>query len=169
MNWVDAAIIISLAVAGFWGLSAGLIRIILPLLTLIIGLVLASRLDNQAGSLFSPLTDSEGGQRLLGFIAVFLLVFLSGGLVSTLVKAGMRFMFFLSPIDHLLGAVAGVILGLLLVGGILIAQDRYPVTGIEDDVRRSVMGEFMVDKADDLIRGIRFIPKDWERQLDKLP
>ena len=100
MNWVDAAIIISLAVAGFWGLSAGLIRIILPLLTLIIGLVLASRLDNQAGSLFSPLTDSEGGQRLLGFIAVFLLVFLSGGLVSTLVKAGMRFMFFLSPIDH---------------------------------------------------------------------
>jgi|HubBroStandDraft_4_1064222.scaffolds.fasta_scaffold901924_2 uncharacterized membrane protein required for colicin V production len=76
MNWVDALVILTMAVAFWGGYRAGLVRELIGLVAIVIAWVLA-------GAFAGPFADSLGGQwqlsvavaHLIGFWLLFLIVF----------------------------------------------------------------------------------------------
>ena len=76
MNWIDAVVLIVWGITAMWGFSAGLIRIIFPLIAVIVGLAVSSRIAEDVGNVFSVVTDNEAAQAIGGFVLIFLGLFI---------------------------------------------------------------------------------------------
>ena len=86
MNWVDIAILVVWGVTIFWGYSRGLTGVLVPLLSLVVGLTLSSRIGDSVGEMFSGITDSENAQAVAGFVVVFGIVFVVGGILNSMAR-----------------------------------------------------------------------------------
>lgn len=167
MNWVDIAILVVWGIAALWGLWAGLLRMLLPLVVAAVGLVLASHFAEPVGNLFTPFTSDENLQTIAAFLAIFIVLLVVAALVSfTLHAIISRFVVF-GLIDRLLGMVVGILAGFVLLSGVLTAIQKFPVAGIEDDISDSTLGVFLADHFDVVTRGIKLIPSDWDDKVKK--
>lgn len=113
MTWFDLLILATLLISTGLGVMRGLIREVFSLVLWILGLWLASKFSSAAAVLFTPFIDTPSLRSIAAFIAVFLLIVISGNLLAHLLrhvlkKAG------LSGIDRGLGGVFGVLRALLL-------------------------------------------------------
>ena len=167
MNWIDAVILIAWAVVALWGFSAGFLRIVLPLLAVIVGLALSSRIGEDVGNIFSGLTDSEAAQSIGGFVLIFLGLFVISGIASFWFGTVLRFIPLGGLANRAAGLVAGVIIGFLLLSGVLTGVQKWG-DSLDDDIDDSALGAFLADKFDVVIRGVRLIPGDWDQELEEL-
>ena len=92
MNWIDAVVIIAWILTALWGFSAGLIRIVIPLVAVIAGLAVSSRIAEDVGNIFSGITDSENAQTIGGFVLIFLGIFIISAIVSFWIGMVTRFL-----------------------------------------------------------------------------
>ena len=168
MNWVDIAILAVWAGTASWGASMGLLQMGVHLVVVAVGLAIASRIAPTVGDLFSVVTDNENAQSAAGFIAVFLILFIAGGVVSFWLRMILGIIPFFGSFNKLGGLIVGVAVGFLLLSGILTGIQKFPIGDAEQTIDDSKLGSFLADNFDVVIRGIGLIPGEWDDELDKL-
>ncbi|MEC9280792.1 MAG: CvpA family protein, partial [Chloroflexota bacterium] len=151
-----------------WGFSSGLLRILVPLVALVIGMALSSRIGDSVGEIFSSFTDNENAQTVAGFVLIFGLLFILGGIISVVARRVLGIIPLFGMVNSLAGMAAGLLVGFLLVSGVLTAIQKSPVRDLDVTIDESTLGTFMADQFDVVIRGIKLIPGDWDDELDKL-
>ncbi|MCH7606452.1 MAG: CvpA family protein [Chloroflexi bacterium] len=161
MNWVDIVIVVVWVATAFWGASIGLIQVAVHLVVVAVGLALSSRIAGVVGNLFAPVTDNEQAQTVAGFIAIFLILFIAGGIVSQMLRTVLGIIPLVGLANKLGGLAVGVVVGFVLLSGVLTGIQRFPVRDFQKTIDDSVLGALLADNFDVIIRGIKLIPSDW--------
>lgn len=168
MNWVDIAILVVWAGTASWGASMGLLQMGVHLLVVAVGLAISSRIAPTVGDLFSVVTDNENAQSAAGFIAVFLILFIAGGVASFWLRMVLGIIPFFGSFNKLGGLIVGILVGFLLLSGILTGIQKFPIKDSQQTIYDSKLGSFLADNFDVITRGIGLIPGNWDDELDKL-
>jgi uncharacterized membrane protein required for colicin V production len=168
MNWVDIAILAVWAGTASWGASMGLLQMGVHLLVVAVGLAISSRMAPTVGDLFSVVTDNENAQSAAGFIAVFLILFIAGGVASFWLRMVLGIIPFFGSFNKLGGLIVGILVGFLLLSGILTGIQKFPIKDAQQTIDDSKLGSFLADNFDVITRGIGLIPGNWDDELDKL-
>ena len=168
MNWIDIAILVVWGVTALWGFSSGLLKILVPLVSLVIGLALSSRIGDSVGTLFSGITDNENAQTVAGFILILAALLVVGGIISFMASKVLGIIPLFGLANSLSGMAAGLLVGFLLLSGVLTGIQRFPFRDLDKTIDESALGTFLADKFDVVIRGVKLIPGDWDDELDKL-
>ena len=168
MNWIDIAILIVWGITTLWGYSAGLLKILVPFISLVIGLALSSRIGDSVGAIFSGVTDNENAQTIAGFVLVFGVLFIAGGILSFMARKVLGIIPLFGFANSLAGMAVGLLIGFVLLSGVLTNIQRFPVRDYDETIDESALGSFLADNFDVVIRGVKLIPGDWDDELDKL-
>jgi uncharacterized membrane protein required for colicin V production len=168
MNWIDIAILVVWGMTTLWGYSAGLLQILVPLVSLVIGMALSSRIGDSVGEIFSSFTDNENAQTVAGFVLIFGALFIVGGIISFVARRALGIIPLFGMVNSLAGMAVGLLVGFLLVSGVLTAVQKSPVRDLDVTIDESKLGTFMADQFDVVIRGVKLIPGDWDDELNKL-
>ena len=146
----------------------GLLQMGVHLLVVAVGLAISSRIAPTVGDLFSVVTDNENAQSAAGFIAVFLILFIAGGVASFWLRMVLGIIPFFGSFNKLGGLIVGILVGSLLLSGILTGIQKFPIKNAQQTIDDSKLGSFLADNFDVVIRGIGLIPGNWDDELDKL-
>ena len=130
----------------------GLLQMGVHLVIVAVGLAIASRIAPTVGDLFSVVTDNENAQSAAGFIAVFLILFIAGGVVSFWLRMILGIIPFFGSFNKLGGLIVGVAVGFLLLSGILTGIQKFPIGDAEQTIDDSKLGSFLADNFDVVIR-----------------
>ncbi|MBT98633.1 MAG: hypothetical protein CL902_08395 [Dehalococcoidia bacterium] len=168
MNWVDIAILVVWGITILWGYSTGLMGVLVPLISLVVGLALSSRIGESVGEMFSSVTDNENAQAVAGFVLVFGILFVAGGILNFMARRILGIIPLFGFVNSLAGMAVGLLIGFILLSGVLTAVQKYPVKDLEKDIDDSKLGTILADNFDVVIRGLGFIPGDWDQELEKL-
>ena len=168
MNWIDIAILIVWGITTLWGYSAGLLKILVPFISLVVGLALSSRIGDSVGEMFSGVTDNENAQTIAGFVLVFGVLFIAGGILSFMARKVLGIIPLFGFANSLAGMAVGLLIGFVLLSGVLTNIQRFPVRDYDETIDESALGSFLADNFDVVIRGVKLIPGDWDNELDKL-
>ncbi len=167
MNWIDVAVVVVWCLTAVWGLSAGLVRTAISLLVVLAGLALSSRIADDVGSLFATFTDDEGARAVAAFIVIFLALIVLGAVLSIWIGAMLRALPVLGAANRLGGLALGIAIGFVLLSGTLTGVQKF-TDAVDEDIHESVLGAFLADNFDVVIRGARLIPGDWDDELSRL-
>ncbi len=168
MNWVDIVILVVWGVTALWGYSAGISQILVPFISLIVGLALSSRIGDSVGELFSVVTDNENAQTVAGFLLVFGVLFIAGGILSFMARKVLGIIPLFGFANSMAGMAVGLLIGFVLLSGVLTNVQRFPVRDYDETIDESALGAFLADNFDVVIRGVKLIPGDWDDELDQL-
>jgi uncharacterized membrane protein required for colicin V production len=165
MNWIDLLVLVVWGVTAFWGFKTGIIRMVVPLVVVLVGLALSSRIAGPVGNLFSFVSENENIQTVAAFIAIFLALFVLGGVLSNLVKSAISIIPLAGLVNNLVGALIGILIGFVLLSGILTGLQKFPFGGVSQRIDDSALGTFLADNFDVVIRGVKLIPGDWNQRV----
>ncbi|MEC8857317.1 MAG: CvpA family protein [Chloroflexota bacterium] len=168
MNWADIVILVVWGITVLWGYSAGLLQILVPFISLVLGLALSSRIGDSVGELFSGVTDNENAQTIAGFLLVFGGVFIAGVILSFMARKVLGIIPLFGFANSLTGMAVGLLIGFVLLSGVLTNIQRFPVRDYDETIHESTLGTFLADNFDVVIRGVKLIPGDWDDELDSL-
>lgn len=117
MNWLDIVILVVVAVATFTGLRIGIIKAALSLVGVIVGVILAGR---YYASLAEQLTfiPQENIAQAAAFAIILIGVMIIASILASLLKWAASAVM-LGWVNHLGGAVFGLVLGAILCGALL--------------------------------------------------
>ena len=146
MNWLDFVFVVLLIVFAFQGLSEGFSRLIVGLVATIAGLLIASWCYGLPAEYLLPYVSSPAVADVLGFVVVFILIQILGGLVGLLLSRVFKWTG-LGWLDRLLGfafgAIKAVIVGIVLV----LILTAFPVKPVPDSVAHSRVAPYLIDAA----------------------
>ena len=168
MNWIDIVILVVWGVTALWGFSSGLLKILVPFFSLVIGLALSSRIGDSVGELFSGLTDNENAQTIAGFLLILVVLFVAGGIISFMASKVLGIIPLFGLVNSLSGMAVGLLVGFLLISGVLTAIQKFPIRDLDQTIDESKLGTFMADQFDVVVRGVKLIPGDWDDELGKI-
>ena len=168
MNWIDIVILVVWGVTALWGFSSGLLKILVPFFSLVIGLALSSRIGDSVGKLFSGLTDNENAQTIAGFLLILVVLLAAGGIISFMASKVLGIIPLVGLVNSLSGMAVGLLVGFLLISGVLTAIQKFPIRDLDQTIDESKLGTFMADQFDVVVRGVKLIPGDWDDELDKI-
>jgi len=168
MNWVDILVVVVWGLMALWGFRSGLIGMVVPLVVIILGLALSSRIAEPVGNLFSFVSENENVQTIIAFIAIFLGLILFSAWLSTLLQKVSKVIPLAGPVNQLSGMVVGIFVGFLFLSGILTGLQHFPVGGIKEDIAESPLGSFMADSFGVTIRAVKLVPGDWDEKANGL-
>jgi len=140
MNWLDIVIAIILLVSIFIGLKIGLIKAILSLVGLILGIFLAGRFYESFAGVLTFLPDTAA--RVVAFILIILVVMIIITIIAALLDKLLSAIM-LGWVNHLGGAVFGLLMGGMFCGAVLAVWVAY--IGGSDVVSSSALGTFLVN------------------------
>jgi len=146
VNWLDFVFLIFLAVFAFQGLAQGFSRLAVGLVATIAGLVIASWCYDLPASLLLPYVSSKSIANVLGFVLIFILIQILGGLAGLLLARLFKWTG-LGWLDRLLGfafgALKAVVVGIVLV----LILTAFPIKPVPDSVARSQVAPYLIDAA----------------------
>jgi membrane protein required for colicin V production len=147
MNWLDIILLIILALSVMTSFRKGLSREVIGLIASILALLLGIWFYGTAGSLVLPYLSSRAAANLAGFILVFFGVLLLGSIVSYVVGRFLR-VTGLSIVDHALGALFGVVRGILVAVALILGIMAFSPGGQPpESVVQSRIAPYVVDTA----------------------
>lgn len=164
MNWVDILVLVVWGLMALWGFKSGFIGMIVPLVVIILGLALSSRIAEPVGNLFSFLSDNENVQTIIAFIAIFLALILLSAWLSTLLQTFSKVIPLAGPVNHLSGMIIGIFVGFLFLSGILTGLQHFAVGQMQTDIAESPLGSFMAENFGVTIRAVKLVPGDWDEK-----
>lgn len=124
LNWLDYVLLAVLAFSLFHSFRKGFTREIVGLAASLCALVLGMWFYGLAGSYVKPYVGSARVASLLGFCIVVAVVLIAGGVVGWIVSRFLRTIG-LSFFDRLLGALFGLVKGLLIAIAFLTAYTAF--------------------------------------------
>ena len=167
MNWLDVVLIVAIALSAIVGYRMGLVQSAAGLVGILVGITIASRLDDKAASIFSSATDNENAQTVAGFLLVFVLVIAAAMVLSTIVNKMLR-VIMLGWVNQLGGLALGAVVAMAIASAALANVQEFPVLDLEETTDESAIGTFLADNFDVVLRGIRIMPKGYG-VLDEIP
>ncbi len=141
MNWLDIVLIVALVIPTVIGLKRGLIRSALFLVGLILGIILAGNLYKPLANLLTFISN-ENVANVVAFIIILVVVMVIAAVLARLLKFAVSIVM-LSWVDHLGGAVFGLLMGAIFWGALLATWVRFFDTGL---VTESFLAAVLLDK-----------------------
>ena len=124
MNVFDWVLIVVFALTALWGYKAGLIDAALNAITIYVGLFLSGLFAARVLSLFWDGVESESVSTAIGYVIIFVTVFIASCIVSGIIKKALKITF-MGWVDNLGGIVIGLVAGMLIAGGVMTVAARY--------------------------------------------
>jgi membrane protein required for colicin V production len=157
-NWLDVAFILIVLLTLVLGVVKGLSRQVIGIAAVVAGLIVAAMYYQRVSRLVSSAFLAERWAQLISFFAIFAVILLLGWLisflVSKLVKGPLKF------IDRLLGAVLGLVKGILICGVIVMAFLIFPVN------KETVLGSSLAPYCYWLTKGlVQLIPQELKNKF----
>lgn len=147
MNWLDIVLLILLAGSVISAFSKGLTRELVGFVSVVAALLLGNWFYSSVGAHLAPYVSSKAIANLAGFLIVFGAVLLLGSLAGHILNRFMK-VAGLSFFDRLLGAVFGLLRGLLISVGVLMAVMAFtPGNKPPQAVVRSRLAPYVMDAA----------------------
>jgi membrane protein required for colicin V production len=136
MNWLDVLLLLIIGVSVVGSFRKGFSRQVIHLVSVVAGIVLGAWFYGRAAEYIEPHVSSPAAAKLGGFLLVFCGVLLVGAIVSWIVGKFLR-VTGLSFVDHILGAVFGLVRGglvavALIMGVMAFSKDGAPPSAIEE-------------------------------------
>jgi len=142
MNWLDIAIIVILGVSVLSGLKVGIIRAVLSFVGLAAGVIMAGRLYTDLAPKLAFI-QQENIARIAAFAIILIGVMIVAGIAASVLKSVVSAIT-LGWVDHLVGAVFGLVMGILFTGAILAAWvSLFSASG---PIANSSLAAFLLDK-----------------------
>ena len=142
MNWLDIVILVVMVTAGFTGLRIGLIKAALSLAGLIVGVILAGRLYVPLSERLTFIPQANVAE-ITAFAIILVGVMLVASVAAKLLKWAASVVM-LGWVNHLGGAVFGLVLGGILGGALLATWVKF--LGITDAVSQSSLAIMLLDR-----------------------
>ena len=141
MNWLDIVIIVVIAITTLIGLRTGIIKAALSLAGLIVGVILAGRY-------YLPLSEQlafipqAGVAKIVAFAIILVGVMIIAGVLASLLKWAASVVM-LGWVNHLGGAVFGLVLGAIFCGALLATWVKF--LGVTGAITESNLAFILVD------------------------
>ena len=165
MQWLDRVIVALVAWPTFSAFRAGLIRQVVPLVSLLVGGVVAGRLYARLAANLDFLVADEQLRSLTAFVAILAGFMIIGQVLGMLLKT-MAGMLLLGPMDHFGGAVFGLVRGLLTVALLLSALTAFPaVPPLSRAISDSTLAPLFMQRLP-LALVERFLPDEIHQALE---
>jgi len=146
VNWLDFIFLILLAMFAFQGLAQGFSRLAVGLVATIAGLLIASWCYDLPASLLLPYVSSKSVANVLGFVLIFILIQILGGLVGLLLARLFKWTG-LGWLDRLLGFAFGALKAMVVGIVLVLILTAFPIKPIPDSVARSQVAPYLIDSA----------------------
>lgn len=114
LNWFDVVLLLILLASALSGLRSGLARVLIRLISTVVGVVAGFWCYRMVAAQLMPIIRTEVVANILGFCAVFCGVLIVGAVIAALLSRLFQWIG-LSWFNHLLGGIAGVIRGALVI------------------------------------------------------
>ncbi|HIN15610.1 MAG TPA: CvpA family protein [Dehalococcoidia bacterium] len=124
INVFDWVLIVVFALTALWGYKTGLIDAALNAITIYVGLFLSGLFAARVLSLFWDGVESESVSTAIGYVIIFVTVFIASRIVSGIIKKALKITF-MGWVDNLGGIVIGLVAGMLIAGGVMTVAARY--------------------------------------------
>jgi membrane protein required for colicin V production len=125
MNWLDYVLLAIIAVTAVVGVFRGFARQAIGLAAVVAGLVLAVVYYDQTASVFETFVKNRLLSNFLGFVLVFVVVLIAGGILGYLVTKAMK-----GPLafaNRLFGGVFGFLKAVLICGILVFALVSFEI------------------------------------------
>ncbi|MDQ2774746.1 MAG: CvpA family protein [Acidobacteriota bacterium] len=113
-NWFDIVLLITLLCSVFAGLRAGFARVVVGLAATVAGLLAAFWCYGLVAAKILPYVHTPTVANVLGFLTILFGVLILGSLIAALISKLLKGVG-LSWLNHLMGGVAGVVRGVLVI------------------------------------------------------
>ncbi|MBI67806.1 MAG: hypothetical protein CL777_03565 [Chloroflexi bacterium] len=160
MNWVDAAILITIGLFGFLGWKNGIIKWVSTLAGAIIGIIFAGQYYARVAELIPIDTDFD---KIVAFTAIFIVSLIFFWVLANFVKKILN-MLFLGWVDRSIGALIGIVVGLLSVSAIASIAVIVPIDSLHLAIAKSSLLESILT-ATDVIKVL--LPSQFD-QMDRI-
>ncbi len=142
MNWLDIVILVIVAIATFIGLRIGIIKAALSLVGLIVGIILAGRYYATLAErlTFIPQDSVANG---IAFAIILIGVMIIASVIALLLRWIVKVVM-LGWVNHLGGAVFGLVLGAILCGALLTLWVNF--LGAPEIIRESGLAVILLDR-----------------------
>lgn len=153
MTWLDVALLAIVALSALYGVVRGFIREVLSLAVWVAAFWLAFRYASAAAVHLEPHIQHDSARAVTAFVALFFAVLVLGMLLAGLINRLVRFGGIGGP-DRLLGAVFGILRGVLLVTVLVMVVDVTPFAEGETWTGSGLVGYFetLADWSRDALR-----------------
>jgi membrane protein required for colicin V production len=141
MNWLDIVIAIILVITLFVGLKTGLIKMVISFAGLILGIFLAGRYYH---TLADKLTfiSSDTAAEIVAYSIILIIVIIASTIIAWLLSKIVSAIM-LGWINHLSGAILGLIIAGIFTGAILAIWAKYGNGGTI--ISNSLLGRLLLD------------------------
>jgi membrane protein required for colicin V production len=164
MNWLDIAIVLIVAFFATTAFSAGLIRELVTLVSVVVGVVVAGLFYDDLARDVLVFIDNKDTASIVAFLVLLGAIYLAGQLIAIMLKQ-VAAVLLLGWADRLGGALFGLLKGLVVVEVLLIAFVTFDV-GLDDAIEDSGLASVFLDAASVLLI---ILPDDFERAVDAFP
>src|ERR1035437_2057742 len=123
MNWLDIVILIMLVISLFIGLKAGLIEMGISLAGLILGMFLAGNYYQMLANRLTFISSGKAAQ-IVAYIAILIVVMIVAAIVAWILSKIVSALM-LGWLNHLGGAIVGLIMASIFIGAILAIWAKY--------------------------------------------
>lgn len=113
-NWFDIALAVIIITSTIAGLRTGLARVVVGLVAMVVGFMLGFWCYRMVAVKIVPYVHDSGFANILGFTAIFVAVAIAGAVIASLLSNLLKWVG-LSWFNHLMGGVAGLLRGALVV------------------------------------------------------
>ncbi len=162
MNWLDLVIVLLIAFFVVTAFSAGLIRELVTLVSVVVGVIMAGLFYDDLARDVLSFIDDEAAARAVAFLLLLGAVYLAGQLIAIMLKQ-VAAVLLLGWADRIGGALFGILKGLIVVEALLILLVTYPQLGLDDAIDGSALGSVFLDAASVLLF---VLPDEFERAVD---
>jgi membrane protein required for colicin V production len=151
VNWLDGVILALLVWFIFAAFTAGFIREVVTIVSVILGVVLAGLFYERLADDLKTFIDSDKAARIAAFLAIFGGVTLAGHVAAMLLKETAS-LFMLGTFDQLAGAIFGFVKGVVIIQVVLIVFATYPSLRLGDAIKGSSLSPLFIERAPILLR-----------------
>ena len=151
MNWLDGVILALLVWFIFAAFTAGFIREVVTIVSVILGVVLAGLFYERLADDLKTFIDSDRAARIAAFLAIFGATALAGHVAAMLLKETASLLM-LGTFDQLAGAAFGFAKGVVIIQVLLIVFATYPSLGLGNAIKDSSLSPLFIEKAPILLK-----------------
>ncbi len=150
-DWILLALII---IPALWGLSKGAVTMALTTVGIFVAMFLSGQFAERVVSSFTDSVDNEAIATAIGYVVIFLAVFIAIGFLSKFIKIVLA-VTMMGWLDKLLGVGVGVVAGILLMTAATMVVARYAYV-VDDSDGGGISGrveEFAKEKGRERLDG----------------
>jgi len=161
MNWLDIVIVLIVAFFAATAFSAGLIRELVTLVSVVVGIAVAGLFYDDLARDVLVFIDNKDTANIVAFLMLLGAIYLAGQLIAIMLKQ-VTAILLLGWADRLGGALFGLLKGLVVVEMLLIAFVTFDV-GLDDAIDDSGLASVFLDAIPVLLL---ILPTEFEQAVD---